>query len=38
MKDQKSIGKETPDVKYQRALDLFIESVYKLYSISNENE
>jgi len=29
MKDQKSIGKETPDVKYQRALDLFIESVYK---------
>ena len=29
MKDQNSVGKETPDIKYQRALDLFTESVYK---------
>ena len=29
MKDQNSVGKESPDIKYQRALDLFTESVYK---------
>ena len=29
MKDQASVGKESAQVKYQRALDLFTESVYK---------
>ena len=29
MKDQASVGKESPSVKYQRALDLFTESVLK---------
>ena len=29
MKDQASVGQESPTVKYQRALDLFTESVYK---------
>jgi len=29
MRDQASIGEETPSVKYQRALDLFTESVMK---------
>jgi|TARA_R100000482_G_C5125727_1_gene148604 hypothetical protein len=29
MKDQNSVGKESPEIKYQRALDLFTESVYK---------
>ena len=29
MKDQASVGDESPSVKYQRALDLFTESVYK---------
>ena len=29
MKDQASVGNESPTVKYQRALDLFTESVYK---------
>ena len=29
MKDQASIGDESPSVKYQRALDLFTESVMK---------
>ena len=27
MKDQKSIGEETPEIKYDRALSLFTESV-----------
>ena len=29
MKDQASVGNESPTVKYQRALDLFTESVMK---------
>ena len=29
MKDQASVGNESPTVKYQRALDLFTESVLK---------
>ena len=29
MKDQASVGKESASVKYQRALDLFTESVMK---------
>ena len=29
MKDQASVGDESPSVKYQRALDLFTESVMK---------
>ena len=29
MHDQNVIGKETPAIKYQRALDLFTESLYK---------
>ena len=29
MKDQASVGNESPSVKYQRALDLFTESVMK---------
>ena len=29
MKDQASVGSESPTVKYQRALDLFTESVMK---------
>ena len=29
MKDQASVGNESPTIKYQRALDLFTESVMK---------